>query len=170
MYTEGEEGGAMNKKLIVIGIVLIFIGAILVIGFWPLIGKDCQTVENSTYSPEDSVIIYGEIKDMRYVNIKNNVGDPYYIEANGTFIFMEENFVFFVENKNVTANFENGDQIYATIVYKEVEINHVTLYDYWVTSEINSTSSVDLTFFIVMIVGAALVMIGAVARPKSNKL
>jgi hypothetical protein len=165
----------MSKKLIVIGIVLIFIGAILVIGFWPLIGKDCQTVEDGNYSHEDSVTIYGEIEKMRYVNIKNNAnlilieGSSYYIETNGTFIFTEGDFVFFVENKNVTANFEKGDQIYATIVYKEVEIGPITFH-YWTSSEINSTSSVNLTFFIVIIVGAALIMIGAIAGLRTKEL
>jgi len=153
----------MSKKLIVIGIVLIFIGAILVIGFWPLIGKDCQTVEDGNYSHEDSVVIYGEIKDMRY--FYSSV-----FKINGTFVTLEGDFDFWIENKDVTNDFKIGDQIYATIVYEEVEINHVTLYDYWVTSEINSTSSVNLTFFIVIIVGAALIMIGAIAGLRTKEL
>jgi hypothetical protein len=152
----------MSKKLIVIGIVLIFIGAILVIGFWPLIGKDCQTVEDGNYSHEDSVVIYGEIKDMEYFSSS-------VLKINGTLITLEEDFTFWVEDKDVTNDFKIGDQIYATIVYKEVEIGPTTFH-YWVSSEINSTSSVNLTFLIVIIVGAALIMIGAIAGLRTKEL
>lgn len=145
----------MNKKLMVIGIVLIFIGVILIIGFWPLIGKDCQTVEDGSYSNEDSVIIYGEIDDMKYFS-----SSP--LKINGTLVTLEKDFDFWIVNKDVTDDFEVGDQIYATIVYNEVDVGITTL-NYWTSSGINSTSSVNLTFFIILTIGATLIMIGAAA-------
>ncbi len=122
----------MDKRLSSIGFVLLIIGIILIVVFWPLFGTSARDVNKKDgkfkdYNAGDKITIHGTITEI------NENDFPSYIENIGVddnvLFELDGNIWILVKDKN-SIDFKEGEEVYCDVVLQEGE-SFGNSYEYW---------------------------------------
>ncbi|MFP4050784.1 MAG: hypothetical protein ACLFVB_03490 [Thermoplasmata archaeon] len=156
----------MDKRITVVGLILLFIGIILIATFWPLFGVEAKKMKKDdrkfiNYELGEEINVYGvitEIKTTDFPSYLENLGmeDNVLIELGG-------NVWVLIKNEN-SIDFEEGDSVYFKTVLREGESIGIS-YEYWEldsSNDINSKNNLDYIFYFIAGTGAVISSAGFV--------
>ena len=132
----------MNKILLSIGVVILVLGLILVVAFWPLTAVRGRDLTTEGYEVGDKVTIYGTITRI------TQLGDLELIQIDGELEIVK------TEGRT---SMQEGDVIYGELRYSQ------TLVRYWrIEGDLKPKMHIDLIFYGITGVGVAVSAAGAV--------
>lgn len=157
----------MDKRITAVGLIVLFIGIILITTFWPLFGVDAKKIKKDDeekfidYDPGDEINVYGvitEIKTNDFPSYLENLGmeDNVIIELGG-------NVWILIKNEN-SIDFEEGDSVYFGAALREGE-NFGISYEYWEldsNNDIHAKNDLDYIFYFIAGTGAVISSAGFV--------
>ncbi|MFW5928503.1 MAG: hypothetical protein ACOCSL_04785 [Thermoplasmatota archaeon] len=122
----------MDKRLSSIGFVLLIIGILLIVAFWPVYGTSARDIEKKDgefkeFDSGDKVTVHGtitQIKESDFPSYIENLG----VEDNVLFE-LDGNIWVIVKGKN-SIHFQEGEEVYCIVVLQEVE-SFGNSYEYW---------------------------------------
>ncbi len=146
----------MNKRIFATGLVLVVIGSFLAVAFWPIFGaspsqlsEDRVDLSYESYDVGDEVLVYGTITFIGR--------PPQQLEGLGTYVEIDEKIGFILDSDDAL-DFEEGDHVYG-----RVTLNRFTMVEYWeLDGSLRSKRLIDYTFFGVIGVGIATVVVGLI--------
>ncbi len=146
----------MNKRIFATGLVLVVIGSFLAVAFWPIFGaspsqlsEDRVDLSYESYDVGDEVLVYGTITFIGR--------PPQRLEGLGTYVEIDEEIGFILDSDDAL-DFEEGDHVYG-----RVTLNRFTMVEYWeLDGSLRSKRLIDYTFFGVIGVGIATVVVGLI--------
>ena len=143
----------MNKIIVIVGIVVIVIGVILLGTFPAAFYKSARNLNSDDYHDGEKVTVYGTITKIEYSSLINKTA----VELDGNLT------VFF--DGNLTG-YHEGDYVFVTI-----EKTNIIQFGNWKVSAWQSTakdihyvSSMQLYFYILILIGIILAVIGVLLR------
>ena len=132
----------MNRILLSIGVVILVLGLILVVAFWPLTSVRGRDLTTDGYEVGDKVTIYGTI--TRIIPL----GDLELIQIDGELEIVKT---------DGRTSMQEGDVIYGELRYSQTLIRH------WrIEGDLKPKMHVDLIFYAITGVGLAISAAGAV--------
>lgn len=158
----------MDKKISGIGLVLLFVGILLIVAFWPIFGVNARDIKDDedngefkSYDEGDEVNVYGTITDIRINDL------PYFLEELGVkdsvLVELEGDFWVLIDDQNST-DFEEGDSVYCKMTLKDIEVGTMS-FEYWEVSSdssLNMKNNLNYFFYIIAGLGIAVSSVGFV--------
>ncbi|GEM_PF-2564439 len=149
----------MNRNIFVVGVVVLIIGIVLTLAFWPLFGVRASTLEEDrdgmiyeSYSRDDKITIYGRITNMGETpNFLEDLG-----LSNVVYIELDDSFEFVLTGDEI--DFSEGDSIYGSFILRR------TLgFEYWeLSGSLGNKQVIDIVFYIVTGSGLVITVAGYV--------
>ncbi|MFW6196281.1 MAG: hypothetical protein ACOC5D_02990 [Thermoplasmatota archaeon] len=155
----------MDKRITGVGLIVLFIGIILIATFWPLFGVEAKEMKKDdrkfiNYDPGDEINVYGVITEIKtdFPSYLENLGmeDNVLIELGG-------NVWVLIKNEN-SIDFDEGDSVYFKTVLRESESIGIS-YEYWElesSNDINLKNNLDYIFYFIAGTGAVISSAGFV--------
>ena len=143
----------MNKILVIAGIVVIVIGLILFGTFPKAFYKSAKDINSDDYKDGEKVTVYGTITKLEYNSLIDN-----------TTVELDGNLTLFFNGH--LKGYNEGDYVFVTI-----EKTNIIQFGNWKVSawkssekDMHYVSSMQLYFYILMIIGIILAAIGVIIR------
>ncbi len=131
----------MNKVLLYIGIVILVIGLILVVAFWPLTAVRGRDLSREDYEIGDTVKFYGTITSIDYIELLGVER----IEIDGE---LE------IYNAEERTDRKEGDVVYGEVRYSQELFG---ILNFWrLQGELNLKRNIDMIFYGISIAGVAV--------------
>ena len=143
----------MNRVLVIVGAVFVVIGLLLMGTFPWAFYKSARDVDSDSYEEGAKLTVYGKITDMEYSELLNI-----------TVIELDHNLTVYA--KGEVHGFDIGDFVFLNIVKKDVIQFGNFRISAWETSQkdIHHVSEMQTYFYILMAIGAIVVVLGALVR------
>ncbi len=158
----------MNKKILTSGIVILVIGILLAVLFWPIFGVSGSELEDDqdglvfeSYSQDDTVLVYGTITEITETDF------PDWFEEigirNAIHVELDDGFSFVIHDEE-GGDFSEGDSVYGNLILREESIAFgIGRIEYWeMTGSLRSKRFVDILFYGTIIAGAVITGVGVV--------
>lgn len=158
----------MDKKISSIGIIILVIGIILILTFWPLFGVKAMDIDRKDngfefkqYDIGDKITIHGTITDIK-VNDFPNYYEEIGVEDNVLFE-LSGNVWILIENED-SFNFKIGKDVYCDIILEDQDIFGST-FEYWTLDskdDINLKNNLNYMFYFIAGTGTVIAAVGFV--------
>ncbi len=155
----------MDKKFFFTGVIILLVGALFALAFWPLFGTSAESLGEDkdgrlyeSYDEDDTIMVYGtitEILEEDYPNWMKDIGftDSVHVELNDNFSF--------VVSGQTSIDFSEGDLIYAPLILREDKL--IVTIEYWeLHGEIRSKRTIAYLFYMISGAGVVIAATGAV--------
>ncbi len=156
----------MNRNIFVVGVVVLIIGIVLTLAFWPLFGVRASTLEEDregliydSYSRDDKILVHGTITDIRIDDFPDWMEEIGFSKA--VHVELDDEFEFIIRDET-DIKFSEGDSVYGRMVLREEAIIFgIGRFEYWeLSGSIGSKQMVDIVFYITTGLGLVITVAG----------
>jgi len=150
----------MDKRISCIGLVLLVVGIILIVSFWPIFGENANDIKKSDgkykgYDVGNEVTVHGtitEIKENDFPGLleKFGVNDNVLFELGGN--------IWILVNNESSIDFQEGEEVYCEVTLNKDESISGS-FEYWVlgsNEEIRLKDRLDYIFYFIAGIGTAI--------------
>ena len=132
----------MDKKISSIGFILLIIGIILIVAFWPIYGVNARDIKKKDgnfkdYETGDKATVHGTITEIKVNDF------PSYLENIGVddnVLFELDGNVWILAKNQNSFDFQEGEKIYCDVVLQEEE-SIAGSYEFW---QLDSNKNIGL--------------------------
>ncbi len=150
----------MDKRISCVGLVLLVVGIILIVSFWPIFGENANNIKKNDgkykgYDVGNEVTVHGtitEIKENEFPRLleKFGVNDNVLFELGGN--------IWILVNNESSIDFQEGEEVYCKVTLNKDESISGS-FEYWVlgsNEEIRPKDKLDYIFYFIAGIGTAI--------------